>query len=122
MAAKDYYRVIKYIEKLAQNPYLESFYADAISRALIMPVDLVVVELDKLVHEEFLIQKYEIRRIPELDIVATVDDYQELIDTEVECEDGVEIITYANIFPIYYISEEYREIVKNENDKKNLCP
>lgn len=112
----------KFVERLASKSRLKSFYPESVSRALGISIDIVVIELGKLVQEDKLILKYEIRKIPELDILAIVDDYQSLIDTIVDFDGEEYKVSYANIYPVYYIDSDYRKYVQEAIEKPTKYP
>lgn len=107
-----------YVEKLAAKPRLISFYATEISNSLSITIEESFEELNKLVKEGILNIKYEIRTIPGLDKIETVTEFQKIIGKKIEY-DGMEyIIMYENIFPVYFIDENFKDYLKNT--KKSL--
>lgn len=112
----------EYIKKLALNKRLAFFYVTDISNNLLIPIDKCFEELNKLVSEEILYVKYEIRTLPDLDVIEIVDNYENLLDTTIMFEDTEYNISYDNIFPIYYISDEYKRFVADTKNKFALSP
>lgn len=112
----------EYIKKLALNKRLAFFYVTDISNNLLIPIDKCFEELNKLVSEEILYVKYEIRTLPGLDVIEIVDNYENLLDTTIMFEDTEYNISYDNIFPIYYISDEYKRFVADTKNKFALSP
>lgn len=109
-------RIKDYIEDMAKQARKISFYPQAISRKLNIPIDLVMIELTNLMNEGIVDLKYEIRCSDDLNIIKTVDNYENIIHTELycdECGNYVEI-TNSNIYPIYNINEEYKKYIKSK--------
>lgn len=109
------------VENMACVTTLKSFYPESISRKLGVPLEMTMIELGKLCEDGKLILKYEIKCLEDMHILATVDDYEKKLGSYIGCDVcGEEIIVdYSNIYPVYYISEEYREFVK-KNFIKNI--
>lgn len=61
-----------YVEAMARKERVKSFYPQTVSRKLSIPLELVAIELPKLVTEGCIELKYEIR-CDELHIIKTVD-------------------------------------------------
>ena len=105
-----------YVKSLAQKERVKSFYPHTISRKLNIPLELVVLELPKLIEEGCIELKYEIRCTNDLTTRNTVDNYKELLNTTVFCDHcGEDIeLSYNNVYPIYFITDEYKEYVKKK--------
>ena len=103
-----------YVEEIAKKSRIKAFYPETVSRKLNIPIDIVLIELSKLVNDGRVEIKYQIRCLNDLNTIDTIDEYIQLIDKEVLCETCGEMIkiSYSNIYPIYYICDEYREYLK----------
>ena len=106
-----------YICTLGKNQRMESFYPQTLSRKLNIPLDLVLIELAKLEESGLVQLKYEVKH-NEACVESTlciVDDCQDLINTEYLCDlCGENItITYNDIYPLYFITDEYKKYLKN---------
>ncbi|AND84303.1 hypothetical protein GTH52_06910 [Clostridium tyrobutyricum] len=114
------FEIDSYIEKLASNKNVKSFYPIAICKMLKFPIKLVINRLNKLVNMGYLKLKFEIR-CDNFDIMDIVDSYEDYLGKNIECEDCDSVTEFVigleNIFPIYYINDNYREYIK----KKNVC-
>jgi len=106
-------QIKEYVESLARKERVKSFYPQTVSRKLGIPLELVVIELPKLVNEGLIELKYEIR-CDELHTLETVDNYMDYLNNDLFCNIcGEQIeIEYSNIYPIYYINDEYKEFLK----------
>ncbi|OAA94064.1 hypothetical protein [Clostridium coskatii] len=118
------FEIDSYVEKLAMNKNVQSFYPVAISKALNLQLNLVLERLNELVSIGYLKLKFEIKCDCNFDTIEIVEDYTKYLGQEVYCEDcGTDVkITLENIFPIYYIEDDYRECVKKKkqhNTKEN---
>lgn len=103
-----------YVDTLASKQRVKKFYPQTVSRKLNMPLEIVVIELTKLIQEGKIELKYEIRCSEDLNRIDNVIDYNPLIDDTRFCEvcgENVEI-TYSDVYPVYYISEEYKKLKK----------
>ena len=114
--------VKEYVKKLALKKYLEFFYATDVANHLSLPLKECLEELDKLVSQEILHIRYEIRTIPELDLIDVVDYYLSVLNTNMSYEDKEYEISYENIFPIYYIDEEFKKFELENKNKYALSP
>lgn len=105
-----------YVKEIAKKARIEAFYPQTISRKLNIPIDIVLIELASLKEDGRIELKYEIKCLEDLNTIKTVDDYNKLIGEKVFCEMcGREIeINYNNIYPIFYINNEYREYIKKK--------
>ncbi|MDF2610057.1 MAG: hypothetical protein K0R92_1531 [Lachnospiraceae bacterium] len=106
-----------YIEYLARKSRVNYFYPQTISRKLYIPIDLIVIELSKLVNDGVIELRYEIRCSDDLNIIDTLDNYDDLFNKKVHCEicgDEIEI-SYNNIYPVYYINPTYKDYVKKKS-------
>lgn len=112
-------KIKEYVETLARKERIKSFYPQTLSRRLGIPLDLVVLELPKLVEEGCIKLRYEIRCNDDLCTLDTVDNYMDVLDTKMFCyQCGEEIdILLSNIYPIYYITDDYKEYVKKNKSK-----
>ncbi|MGL4654635.1 MAG: hypothetical protein ACRCWM_01920 [Sarcina sp.] len=112
-------RIEGYVEDSAKKR-IKSFYPQTVSRKLNIPIDIVIIELVELIKKGRIYLKYQIRCLEDLDTIETVHEYKEFLDKEMQCDTCGECIkvTYSNIYPVYYINEEYRDFVKKNN--KNL--
>lgn len=108
----------EYVADLASKRRINKFYPQTISRNIGIPLDLVLIELTKLVDDGLILLKYEIRCDEDSDLstLCVVDNYIDLLNTKKFCEVcGNEIeISYNNIYPIYYIKDEYKEYIKKK--------
>lgn len=115
---KNFLKVDTYINDIATIGKIGSFYPQLISRKLSIPLDSVMVELMKCVDNGKLIFKYEIRCLDDLTTIKTLDGSENIyniLGNDVECPRCGDIfsINYANIYPIFYIDDEFRSMVKN---------
>lgn len=103
-----------YVEDIAKKIRIISFYPQTISRKLNIPIDIVLIELSELVKKGKIYLKYQIRCLNDLTTIETVYEYKDILGKEIQCNicgDNIKV-TYGNIYPVYYISEEYREFIK----------
>lgn len=114
--------VKEYIKKLALKKHLQFFYATEVANHLSLPLEECFKELDKLVSEEILHIRYEIRTIPELDVIDIVDDYSNIVNKTMLYEDEEYEISYENIFPIYYIDENFKKFVLENSQQYVFSP
>lgn len=105
-----------YVKEVAQKPRIKSFYPQTVSRKLNIPLDIVTIELLNLIEEGKIDLKYQIRCLDDLNTIRVVDEYKSILNKEICCDIcGLNVkVTYSNIYPVYYISEEYREYVKKK--------
>ena len=111
------YMIDNYIEKLANSGIVRSFYPNAINKALDIPLTPVLERLNRLVEDEILDLRFEIRCHEGSHVIDIVNDYSKYLNEEVYCVfcgEDVYIDLY-NISPIYYIREEYKEYLKKKN-------
>lgn len=108
--------VQKCVEGIALKSRIISFYPEAISRKLKIQLDLTIIELNKLCDDGYLDLYYEIKCLDNFDLVITVPDYKKYLGKEIVCEHcGCEFeVGYNNIYPVYRISEQYREYLKKK--------
>lgn len=124
------FEIDSYVEKAALNKNIQSFYPVAIAKSLELPLNVIIDRLYELSKLGYLDLKFEIRCELDLDIIKTVDDVSCYLGKQMyceECNDYIEI-TMDNIFPVYYIKQEYRQYVKkniqniqNVLIQKNIC-
>lgn len=109
-------KIEDYVEEIARKSRVKAFYPQTVSRKLNIPIDIVLIELSKLTDNGKLELKYEIKCLDDLNTIKTISEYNELIDKEIFCEICSENIkiTYSNIYPIFYICEDYREYLKKK--------
>lgn len=105
-----------YVKEIASKARIQAFYPQTISRKLNIPIDIVLIKLSELKEDGRIELKYEIKCLEDLNTIETVDYYDRLIGEKVFCEIcGEEIeINYNNIYPIFYINNEYREYIKKK--------
>lgn len=105
-----------YVEGIARKSRVESFYPQAISRKLNIPIELVLIELEKLIPVGKIFIRYEIKCLEDSNTICTVNDYKDSLGKKLFCEIcGKDItINYNNIYPVYYINEEYKEYLKKK--------
>lgn len=109
-------KIEDYVEEIAKKSRIKSFYPQTVSRKLKIPIDIVLIELSKLSQEGRIHLRYQIRCLEDLNTIEIVEEYKGLLDKEVCCEIcGEKIkITYSNIYPVFYINEEYRAYIKKK--------
>ncbi|MBZ9635567.1 hypothetical protein [Clostridium sp. FP1] len=110
------------VEQIASKSIIKSFYPWYISKVLELSLDKVVPRLNYLVLGDSIKLKYEIRCDEDSDIIEIVDDYGKYLGNTLycrSCNEDIEI-TLENIFPLYYINDEYRECVKKKLNCSNL--
>lgn len=105
-----------YVKEVAQKPRIKSFYPQTVSRTLNIPLDIVTIELLNLIEKGRINLKYQIRCLDDLNTIMVVSEYKSILNDEICCDIcGSNIkVTYSNIYPVYYINEEYREYVKKK--------
>lgn len=104
-----------YVESLASKVRVNKFYPQTLSRKLGIPLELVAIELPKLIENGMLELKYEIRCSDDLNVIDEVDDYKEFLDKTLTCDICGEVeISYSNIYPVYYITGAYKEYLKKK--------
>lgn len=105
-----------YVDELASHNFIKSFYPIAISKELNIPLTPVIERLNRLVLDEILILKYEIKCNECIHTIDIVDDYSKYVGNEVSCKFCDEIcnVGFDNIIPIYYISNKYKEFIKKK--------
>lgn len=105
-----------YVEEIARKPRVKSFYPQTVSRKLNIPIDIVIIELSKLVEDGKIDLKYQIRCLNDLTTIKVVDEYKDILEKEVFCNICGESINvfYSNIYPVYYINKDYREYLKKK--------
>lgn len=115
-------KIDSYVGKLAKSGIVQSFYPNAICKAFRMSLTSVLKRLDRLVDDEILELKYEIRCHEGSDIVNIVDDYSKYINREVYCEHCSDYvyIDLSNIIPIYFIKEDYKNYLKKKKKTSKL--
>ena len=101
------------IEQLALQNRIKSFYPSYVCKAVNLPLNEVLEKLNFLTEGGYIELQFEIR-CDNLDILGNVENYSECIGKKIYCINcGQEVeITLNNIFPIYYISDSYRNYVK----------
>jgi hypothetical protein len=106
-----------YVEQLASNKNIKSFYPTVISKELGIPFPEVFSRLSELVSIGYIKLKYEIRCDFDSNCIEIVDDYSDILGSIIECDQcGEDIsITLENIIPIYYINPEYRDTLKKKS-------
>lgn len=109
-------KVEDYVKEIARKSRIKSFYPQTVSRKLNIPMDIVLIELSKLSEDGRIDLKYQIRCLDDLNTIDVVDQYENLLDKEVSCNICGEnlVVTYSNIYPVFYINEEYKEYVKKK--------
>lgn len=109
-------KIDSYVERLASSGIVKSFYPNAITKALDIPLTPVLERLIRLVEDEILELKFEIRCHEGSHIIDVLSDYSKYINKEVYCvycgEDVY--IDLSNISPIYYIKDDYKEHLKKK--------
>lgn len=114
---KNFLKVDTYINNMSTIGEIDSFYPQLISKKLNIPLDLVMVELMKCVDNGKLIFKYEIRCLDDLTTIQKLDGSENIyniLGNDVECPrcGAIFSVNYANIYPIFYIDDEFRSMVK----------
>lgn len=114
-------KIDSYIERLSNSGIIKSFYPNAITKALDIPLTPTLERLNRLVEDEVLELKFEIRCHEGSHVIDILNDYSKYLDKEVYCIYCGEYvyIDMSNISPIYYIREEYKEYLKKKN-KMNI--
>lgn len=117
------YSIDNYIERISDSGIVRSFYPNAISKKINIPLTPVLERLSRLVDDGILELKFEIRCHEGSHIIDIVDDYSDCLNKGNYCTFCGEetYIELSNIAPIYYISESYREFLKKKkrlNTKK----
>lgn len=104
----------EYVENVAKKSRIKAFYPQTVSRKLNIPIDIVLIELSKLVEAGRIELKYEIKCLDDLNTIETIADYSKVINKKLFCEICGEYIeiNYSNIYPIYYICDDYRNYLK----------
>ena len=102
--------VLNIIEQYALTKTLKSFYPSAIVQQTDLPIAQVKVFLDSLVDNGTLEVNYEIRCSDDVYYIDTVKDFKKYLGKEMDCYDCNETfeVTLDNIFPVYSVSESYR--------------
>ena len=109
-------KIEDYVEEIARKPKIKSFYPQTVSRKLNIPMDIVLIELSKLSEAGRIDLKYQIRCLDDLNTIYVVEQYTDILDKEVFCNICGENIkvTYSNIYPVFFVNEEYREYIKKK--------
>ena len=104
------------VKSMALKSRMISFYPEAISRKLSIQLDLTIIELNKLCETGIIDLKYEIKCLDNFDLVETVLDYREYLGRSITCNQCGKVfeVGYNNIYPVYYITDAYREYVKKK--------
>ena len=110
------------VESMALSKY-KSFYPDHIKS--LMPelsLEEIVEKLEPMTQKGAIILRFEVRCPETYTVLKIVDDYTEIIGTEVYCRDcGEEVyIDEACICPKYFINDEYRNCLKKKNLEKKI--
>ena len=110
----------EYIRFLGKSR-VNSFYPMEVVSALSFPLDVVIGRLNYLVTGDLLELKYEIKCEECLETIDIVDEYKDFIGKEVYCEDCKDyiVIDQCNIFPLYYFTPQYKELLLKKNRIKS---
>ena len=105
-----------YVKEIAKKSRIESFYPQTVSRKLNIPIDIVTIELVNLIELGRIDLKYQIRCLYDLNTISVVDEYKSILNESICCNicGAIMDVTYSNIYPVYYINEEYREYLKKK--------
>lgn len=108
------------VSSMAMSKY-KSFYPEHI-KGLIPELSLedIVKKLEPLRQEGAVTLRFEIRCPEDFTVLTIVDNYVELIGTEIYCREcNKEIyISEDNIYPKYFINDEYRNYLKKKSKKE----
>lgn len=106
----------EYVNNLARSKLVRSFYPVAITQALNLPLTLVIEKLSQMNRENILIKKYEVRCHEGNHIIAVVNDYTNILGTEIYCKFCNEDIYIGmdNISETYFINDEYIKYLKKK--------
>ncbi len=109
-------KIDSYVENLATSGIVKSFYPNAISKALDIPLTPVLNRLSRLVDDDILELKFEIRCHERAHIIDIVSDYSEYLDRERYCKFcGCNVyLDLSNISPIFYINDNYKKYLKKK--------
>ena len=83
------------------------FYPDYITGTCNISMDESLMELKRLVDDGILELKFEIQTDGK--VVKTINDFREYYGKEITYEGKTFVVTFDNVFPCYYISEEYKK-------------
>ncbi|KPU45799.1 hypothetical protein OXPF_05880 [Oxobacter pfennigii] len=108
------YDIDAYVDQIALRSFVRSFSPIAVSKVLNLPLNPVIERLNYLKDGKKLTLKYEIRCYEDSNIIKVVDDFSGFIGKKLyckNCDDEIEV-GLDNIFPVYYIDDDYREYLK----------
>lgn len=117
MVMNNNFKIDRLVEEIASKSKIKSFYPIGISKALNLPLNIVIKRLNYLVAGEILSLKYEVRCTEDLTQLDLVDSYENVLGNYVNCYmcNDEKLITLDNIFIVYYINNDYIKSVKKKS-------